>query len=136
MSSPENDPVRNLPLVTEPRRANRSAAIWQVLLTAFGLVAIVTLFFWGINNQRDETPDEQTAATMPTPVAPQAGDTQQGQQQGQQQAGQQPQQPPSTTGQGGGEDKSGQKDQPQVGGQKANGQPADGNGQPAQRQSK
>src|SRR5262245_36359332 len=132
MNSSGNDPIRNLPLVTEPRRGDRPASTWQVLLTAFGLIAIVTVFFWALNNQRDETAGEQTAATMPTPVAPQ-GD-QQGQQQGQQQT-QQPQQPPSPTGQGGGEDKSDQKDQPQTGGQ-ANGPPADGNGQPAQRQSK
>src|SRR5262245_25056057 len=134
MSSPENDPIRNLPLVTEPRRGDRRAATWQVLLTAFGLIAIITMFFWGLNNQRDETAGEQTTATTPTPVTPQGGDTQQGQQQGQQD--QQPQQSPSTTGQAGGDDKSNQKDQPQTGGQKANGPPADGNGQPAQRQSK
>src|SRR5262245_45128383 len=131
MNSSGNDPIRNLPLVTEPRRGDRLAAAWQVLPTAFALVAIVTVFFWGINNQRDETAGEQTAATMPTPVAPQGGDTQQSQQQGQQQA-QQPQQP---SGQGASDDKSNQKDQPQTGGQKANGPPADGNGQPAQRQS-
>src|SRR5262245_34219790 len=55
MNSSGNDPIRNLPLVTEPRRADRPAATWQVLLTAFGLIAIVTVFFWGLNNQRDET---------------------------------------------------------------------------------
>lgn len=135
MNSSGNDPIRNLPLVTEPRRGDRPAATWQVLLTAFGLIAIVTVFFWGLHNQRDETAGEQTAATTPTPVTPQGGDTQQGQQQGEQRT-QQPQQPPSTTGQGGGDDKSTQKDQPPAGGQKANGPPADSNGQPAQRQSK
>ena len=135
MNSSGNDPIRHLPLVTEPRRADRPAATWQVLLTAFGLIAIVTVFFWGLNNQRDETAGEQTAATMPTPVAPQGGDAQQGQPQGQQQA-QQPQQPSSTTGQGAGDNNGDQKDQPKTSGQKAGGQPADKNGEPAQRQSK
>ena len=116
------------------RRGDRRAATWQVLLTAFGLIGIITMFFWGLNNQR-ETAGEQTAATTPTPVTPQGGDTQQGQQQGQQPE-QKPQQSSPTTGQGGGDDKSNQKDQPQTGGQKTNGPPADGNGQPAQRQSK
>jgi len=135
MNSSGNDPIRNLPLVTEPRVGQKHAATWQVLLTAFGLIAIVTVFFWGINNQRDETAGEQTAATTPTPVAPQGGDAQQSQQQGQQQA-QQPQQQPSTTGQGGGAENGDQKDQPKTSGQKAGGQPADKNGEPAQRQSK
>lgn len=130
MNSPENDPIRNLPLVTEPRVGKKSAVGWQIALTAVGLIAIVTVFLFGINHQRDETADEQTAATMPTPVAPQGGDTQQGQQQNQQQAGQRSQQqPPSTTGRGD------QKDQPKATGQKED-QPADGNGQPTQRQSK
>jgi len=142
MSSLENDPIRNLPVVTTEPPVNRSAASWQVLLTAVALVAIVTIFFWGINNQRDETAGEQTAATMPASVAPQSADakqdTKQDQPQGQQQAGQQqPQQPPSTTGQGSGNDKNGdRKDQPQTSAQKANGQPAGGNRQPAHPQSK
>jgi len=131
MNSPENDPIRNRPLVTEPRVRKKRAVGWQIALTAVGLIAIVTVFLFGINHQRDETAGEQTAATMATPVAPQGGDTQQGQQQNQQQAGQQSQQqqPPSTTGQGD------QKDQPKATGQKAD-LPADGNGQPTQRQSK
>lgn len=134
MSSFENEPLRNLPLVTEPRSAHKPAAPWQVLLTALGLTAIVATFLFGINHQRGETAGEQTAATTPTPVAPQGDGTQQGQQQGQQQAGQQsqhPQQPPSTTGQGGGDKSGDQKDRPQSSGQKANGQR--GAGQPAQR---
>jgi hypothetical protein len=127
-----SDPLKNLPLVTEPHLTKRAAG-WQIILTVFGFVAIVTLFFFGINHQRNETGSEQTAATTPTPVAPQGGDTQQGQ--GQQQSGQQP--PPSTTGQGGGEDKSDQKGPPQPSGQKKEkGQPAGDNGQPAPRQSK
>jgi hypothetical protein len=116
-----NDPLRNLPLVIEDRNAKRRAATWQIVLTTFGLIAIVSTFLFGINHQRDETAGQQTAATAPTPASPQSGDTQQGQ--GQQQAGQQ--QPPSTTGQGGGDDKNGDhKDQPQSG--KVDGQPAGG----------
>jgi hypothetical protein len=135
MNSLENDPVRNLPLVIEPRGGRKRAAGWQIILTTVGLVAIVTVFLFGINHQRDETGGEQAAATAPTPVAPQGGETQQGQQQNQQQAGQQ--QPPSTTGQGGGDAKSSdQKDQPKVNGQKPGEQPADKNGEPAQRPSK
>ena len=124
MNSLGNDPIRNLPLVTEPRDGRKRAATWQVVLTAFGLVAIVTIFFWGINNQRDETAGEKTAATMPTSATPQGADTQ----------GQGEQQPASTTGQGGDDKNSGQKDQPRIDGQKANGQPVDSNGKPAQRQ--
>jgi len=127
-----DDPIRNLPLVTEPRTTKRAAG-WQIALTAFGFVAILTLFFFGINHQRNETAGEQTSATMPTPVAPQGDDAQKGQQQ----AGQQPeQQQPSTTGQGGGERSNDQNGHASTGEQKTNAQPADGNGQPAQRQSK
>lgn len=119
-----NDPLRNLPLVVEAHNAKRRAATWQIILATFGLIAIVTIFLFGINHQRDETAGQQTAATAPTPASPQGGDTQQ-------QAG--PQQPSSTTGQRGGDDKNGdQKDQPQSG--KVNGQPA--SGAPAQSQSK
>src|SRR5262249_41529407 len=120
------DPIRNLPLVTEPRTTKRAAG-WQIALTAFGFVAILMLFFFGINHKRNETPGEQTSATMPTPVARQGRD--------QQQAGQQSQQQPSTIGQGG--DKSNdQNNHAGADGQKTNSHPADGNGQPAQRQSK
>ncbi|HET7803523.1 MAG TPA: hypothetical protein VFL53_04725 [Pseudolabrys sp.] len=135
MNSLGNDPIRNLPLVTEPRNGKKPASTWQIVLTAFGLVAIVAVFLFGINHQRDETAGQQTTATIPTPAAPQGGDTQQGQQQGDQQT--QQKQPRSTTGQGGGDDKSSdQKDQPKARGQKAGGQPIDSNGEPAQRQSK
>jgi hypothetical protein len=124
-----NEPIRNLPVVTAPRAGQGSAATWQIVLTVFGLVAIVAIFFWGINNQRDETAGEQTAATMPAPATPQAADAQKGQGQAEgQQADQRTQ--PSTTGQGG--DQNGQ----QHSAEKASGQPADNNGEPPQRQSK
>jgi hypothetical protein len=130
MNSLENDPIRNLPLVTEPRDTKRPAATWQIVLTAFGLIAIVTVFLWGINNQRDETAGQQTAATMPSTVSPQGGAEQN---QNQQQAGQPPQQSkPSTTGQGGGDQNGRQPN----GGQTTNGQPAGSNGKPTQDQSK
>lgn len=132
MNSLGDDPIRNLPLVTEPRGGKRRAATWQIVLTAVVLIAIVSVFLWGVNNQRDETAGEQTAATMPAPATPQTA-AQQGQ--NSQQAGQQPQQQqqaPSTTGQGGGD----QKDHPQNNGQKTNAQPTESNGTPTQRQSK
>jgi hypothetical protein len=119
------DPVRNLPLVTESANAHRRVTTWQIALTAFALIAIVTVFFWGINNQRNETAGEQTAATMSTP--PQgAGDAQKGQAQAD---GQQTGQAPSTTGQGD------QKDQPQDNAKKASEQPKDSGGE-AQRRTK
>jgi hypothetical protein len=115
----------------EPRGGKMRAATWQIALTTVVLIAIVSVFLWGINNQRDETAGGQTAATMPTPANPQGAGTQQGQ--SPQQAGQQPQQQaPSTTGQGG----SDQKDHPQNDGQKANEQPAESTGAPTQNQSK
>jgi hypothetical protein len=86
-------------------------ATWQIALTAFALITIVTVFFWGINNQRSETAGDQTAATMPTPATPKGADAQKDQAQAE---GQQAGQPaPSTTGQGGGD----QKDQPPDNGQ-------------------
>ena len=63
MNSLGNDPIRNLPLVIKARNGNRRAATWQVVLTAFGLIAIVSVFFWGINNQRDKTAEQKTAST-------------------------------------------------------------------------
>ncbi len=123
MSSFENDPIRNLPLVTPPRQARKRAAGWQIALTALGVVAIVTVFLWGINNQRDETAGQQSATTAATPVAPQ------GKQAGQNDA---ERQAPSTTGQG---SNGGGKDQPQNT-DKAGQKPVDGNDEPAGRQSK
>jgi hypothetical protein len=123
-----SDPLRNLPLViTEPH--TKRAAGWQIALATFGVLAIVAIFFFGLNHQRDETAGEQTAATTPAAVAPQDGDTQQGQgQQSQQQAGQQPQQQaPSTTGQSSGADKSNNQNDRQ---------PAAAKNAPAQRQPK
>jgi hypothetical protein len=124
-----NDPIRNLPLVIEPRVDKKRADTWQIVLTTFGVVAILSIFFWGINNQRDETAGEQTAAAMPTPVAPQGGNTKQDE--NQQNAGQQP---PSTTGQGAGDGAG--KNQPHADGQKAKEQSAGGGKEPAQRQTK
>ena len=126
MNSPDNDAIRNLPLVIETPDENKRANPWQIILTTFGLIAIVTIFLWGLNNQRDETVGGQTAATMPAPVSSQGGDAQPAQQ-----AGAQPQ-TPSTTGQGSDD----QKDRPNNTGQKPEKQPAKDNGEPAQRQSK
>jgi hypothetical protein len=98
--------------VIEPPAGNKSAATWQIVVTTVGLIAIVAVFLFGINHQRDETAGEQTAATASAPASPQGGEPQQDQQQ----AGQSP----STTGQGGGHQK---EDQPQ------------NNGEAAQRQS-
>ena len=131
MNSPGNDPIRNLPLVIKARDGNRRAATWQVVMTAFALIAIVTVLLWGINNQRDETAGQQTAATMPAAATPQGADAAQGQRR--QQAGQQA---PSTTGQGAGGQSNDRNERPQTNGQKTNARPVDSNGEPAQRQSK
>ncbi|HEY6025029.1 MAG TPA: hypothetical protein VIV34_12735 [Pseudolabrys sp.] len=93
MSMLDKDPMQNLPMVTQPQSGKKRAAGWQVTLTAIGAIAIVTIFLWGINNQRDETSGQHTAATQPTPASPQGANQQSGQQspqgQDQQQAGQQ-----------------------------------------------
>lgn len=120
MSSFEKETVRNLPLVTAPRPDKKRAAGWQIAITAIGAVAIVMIFLWGINNQRDETARQKTAATMATPAAPQNANPQQGQHQ---------QQVPETTGQSandkGDTPQNGQRDQ------NADRQPTDSNGEPA-----
>src|ERR1044071_2248640 len=73
MSSFQDEPVRNLPLVTPPRDgAQKRAASWQIAITFVAAAVIVTVFLWGINNQRIEGGSEQTAATQPTPATPHA----------------------------------------------------------------
>ena len=123
MSSFEKDPIRNLPLVTPPGPAKKGAAGWQIALTVFGAVAIVTVFLWGINNQRNGTAGQQSAATAAAPVVPQGTET--GQTDAQRQA-------PSTTGQGG---NGGGGDRPREA-DKAEQKPVDSNSEPAERQSK
>jgi hypothetical protein len=136
------DPIQNLALATQPRPGERRAAGWQIVLTAAVAVAVVTIFLWGINNQRDETAGQQTAATEAAPPAQES--KLQGEQspQTQQQAGQQHQgsgNAPTTTGQGGNDqhntqpaDNADQKrsQSPTDAGQ--NGSPAANSGQPAQ----
>jgi len=75
----QNDPMRNLPLVkpTEPRET--TAANWQIVLTTIAIVAILAVFFWGINNQRGENSGEQATAPQATPATPQSTDSQSGQ---------------------------------------------------------
>jgi hypothetical protein len=107
VSSFDNDPQGNLPLVMPPQIPNKHAAGWQITAAALGAIAIVILFLWGINNQRDETSGQPTAATQATPTSP-AGE----QQSGAQQSG--PEQQGSgnaatTTGQGHDEGEAGQK---------------------------
>jgi hypothetical protein len=109
--NPETDPVRQLPRVIAPQPGKKRAAGWQIALTAVGLVAIVTVFLWGINNQRDETEGRQSAATTPMPAASQNADGRQS---------------PSTTGQGSHEGGEGGVEQ----------KPIDSNGEPAERQPK
>jgi hypothetical protein len=132
------DPIRSLALATRPRPPEKRAAGWQIALTAIGAIAIVTIFLWGINNQRDEAAGQQTATTEAAPPVQEAKP--QGEQQ--QQPGQQqqvPNQAPATTGQGGGNQQNGRpspnadqkrSQSPTNSGQ--NGSPAAKNGQPAQ----
>jgi hypothetical protein len=74
MSSFENDPIRNL--VTERPRPEKKAARWRISLTFILAIAIVTVFLWGLNNQRSETGSQETAATHPMPAMPQGADQQ------------------------------------------------------------
>ena len=140
MKSHEDDPLRNLPLVTPPQPGKRRAAWWQITAAAIGAVAIVFLLLWGINNQRDETAGQPTAATQATPATPQ-GESQQapaqqdsspGQQQGLSNAS-------STTGQGSRDQgeaaqksNSGQPSNQQPTNPGQNAPPTENNGQPAQ----
>jgi hypothetical protein len=99
VSSFDNEPQGNLPLVMPPQTPNKRAAGWQTTAAALGAIAIVILFLWGINNQRDETSGQPTAATQTTPALP-AGE----QHSGAQQAGPEQQESgnaATTTGQGG-----------------------------------
>jgi|SRR5690242_10278266 len=136
------DPMRNLALATQPQPGKKRAAGWQIVLTAVGAIAIVTIFLWGINNQRDESAGQQTAVTESTPSS--QGARTQGEQpaQTQQQAGQQQQgagKTPATTGQGGSDQ---QNTQPADNGRQnsnqsptnasQNGSSAVSNGQPSQ----
>jgi hypothetical protein len=70
MTSPEDDPLRKLPLVSPPEPGEKRAAWWQITIAAVGAIAIVYVFLWGINNQRDETSGQQTTASQPTPATP------------------------------------------------------------------
>jgi hypothetical protein len=148
MSSFENDPARNLPLVTPPQPSEKRAAGWQITATAIGVVIVIALFLWGLNNQRDETAGQQTAGTQPTQVTPQGASgpppaqnqqpsVQNSQQAGQQQPGQS--NAPTTTGQGGGEQgdaaqkmNAGQQFNQQPTNPGQNGPPTDNSGQSAQ----
>jgi cytoskeletal protein RodZ len=125
MNSFDDDPVRNLPLVTQPRPGPKRAAWWQIALTTFALVAIVAIFLWGVNNQHEEATDQQTAATQ-NPATPEAPPSAVAPQDHTQKTN------PSTTGQGGSE----------TGGQQQNGdvdkshQPLDSNGEQVQQKRK
>jgi Chitin synthesis regulation, resistance to Congo red len=103
MSSFEKDPARNLPLVKAPQSGEKRAARWQIAATAIGVIVVIVLFLWGLNNQRDETAGQQTAGTQPMQVTPQSSTGGPPPAQNQQQAGQQQQSQsnaPTTTGQG------------------------------------
>lgn len=103
MSTLNQDPMRNLPVVTPPPTGNKRAAGWQKTVTAIAAIAIVAIFLWGLNNQRDESTGEQSAGTQPTPVAPQGASPPPAQAQNQQQTGAQQQDQDNgsaTTGQG------------------------------------
>jgi hypothetical protein len=142
MSSFENDPAQHLlPLVTPPQPGEKRAARWQITATAIGVVMVIALFLWGLNNQRDESAGQQTAGTQPTQVTPQGASSpppaQNSQQAGQQQPGQS--NAPTTTGQGGGEQgdaaqktNAGQQSNQQPTNPGQNGPPTDNSGQPAQ----
>ncbi len=70
-----DDPIRNAPIVTGPRRANHPAAHWQIIATSIAVFAILAIVFFGLNSQRDESKPggEQSAVTEITPSAPQGG---------------------------------------------------------------
>lgn len=96
----EESPLRKLPLVTERARSETKAARWQINLTLVLAIAIVTIFLWGLNNQRGETTSEQTAASQPMPAMPHGTDQQAAQPPSNNQPQQQPpsgsSNPPST----------------------------------------
>lgn len=97
MNSFQENPARNLPLIKSPQPGERRARGWQIAITLVAAIAIVVVFLWGINNQRPEGGNEQTAATQPAPATPHSANPQ-----GAPAAQNQPQKAPSTTtGQGG-----------------------------------
>ena len=97
MNSFQEDPARNLPLVKQPPQpGERPARGWQIAITLAAAVAIVAVFLWGINNERPEGGQEQTAATQPAPATPHSANPQGA--------------PPTTTGQGTGNQENGQPD--------------------------
>jgi cytoskeletal protein RodZ len=127
MSSLQNDPVRNLPLVKPPQPSEKRADGWQVAATAIAAVVIVSLFLWGINNQRDETTAGQQTATQATP---QGGQEPQAQ-------NQQPGNAAATTGQSSNDNppqsgNAGQTSTQQPTNPGQNGQPTENSGQQAQ----
>ncbi|HEY7230111.1 MAG TPA: hypothetical protein VH558_07055 [Pseudolabrys sp.] len=130
MNSFDNDPVRNLPLVTQPRPGPKRAAWWQIALTTVAVVAIVAIFLWGINNQHEEGADQQTAAKVTSPAMPEAPSNAGAPQDQSQKA------TPSTTGQGGSQGNSQGGGEPQGGSANKDHQPLDSNGEPAQPQRK
>lgn len=99
----EKDSPRNLPLVTERPRPEKRAAKWQITITFAAAVTIVSIFLWGLNNQRNETNNQEPAASQPVPATPhdsgqQAAQPSPNTPQQQQNAGNS--NPPSTTGSG------------------------------------
>lgn len=107
--SEEPEVIDNAVHVPEPE-ANRAGGT-QIAIVAVAIVVILSIFFYGVNNQRTEVAAPQTASTGATPVNPgasppaaQAPSDQKPQQQGNTAQTQQPPTPgnaPSmTTGQG------------------------------------
>jgi hypothetical protein len=114
MSFMQPDPIQNRALTTQAQPGEPRAAGWQIALTAVAAIAIVTVFLWGINNQRDESAGQQTAATEAGPTS--QGSKQQGEQPPQtQQQQQESGNPPATTGHGG-SDQNTQPAEPRAGG--------------------
>lgn len=71
MNSFEDDPLRKLPVVVAPPESGEKRATWwQITIAAIDAIAIVTVVFWGLNNQRDEASSQQTAGTQATPATP------------------------------------------------------------------
>jgi hypothetical protein len=127
MSPPQNDPVRNLPLVKPPQPGEKRVAGWQVAATAIAAIVIVSLFLWGVNNQREETTAGQQATAPRT--------TLQGRQEPQAQ-NQQPGNAAATTGQSSNDNRSQGENAGQTSTQQPtipaqNGQPTENNGQPS-----
>lgn len=70
MSSFEDDPLQKLPAVVPPEPGEKRATWWQITIAVIGAIAIVSVAFWGLNNQRDAPSSQQTAGTQATPATP------------------------------------------------------------------